>query len=179
MKDRLIAGFIGGLGAFVLIILALVFFGIYDYVPISILNPKNICDNFGIDKMNMIRELSQKGILLTPDEYTSHILGYYNTIITTLIASFVVFSFIGYFSMKSKMREQIQEELNVMLRESKPFQDTILSNINGRIEQEFVLYTEFDDLVDEVNSLRDDLDTLDESGKIKQTTTTNTTILQK
>jgi hypothetical protein len=155
MKDRMIAGFSGGLGTFILIIVTLVSLRIYDYVPISILNPTNMCDNLGVDKMNLIRELSQKGLLLTPEEYTNHILGYYNSIITLLIASFVVFSFIGYFSIKSRIKEQIQETLNDMLRDSKTFQNTILSNINGRIEDDFVQKIEYEALLEKVRILEE------------------------
>lgn len=178
MKDRLITGIVGGLCTFVLTLIVLIYFGIYDFVPISILNPKDISDNFGVDKINLIKELSQKGILLTPDEYTNRILGYYNSIITMLIASFVVFTFLGYLSIKSRIKEQIQEALNDMLRDSKTFEETIFANINGRIQDDFVQYSEFDELAEEVNNLiefKSDFENGTQSNTTQ--TTTSTTII--
>lgn len=163
IRTHIIAGCIGGLVFFILIIAILMIFGLYDYTLIKVLNPS--CFNATLDscKIEAIRELSEKGILLTPAEYTSHIVSYYNSIIMLLVGLFAIFSFIGYFSLRSKLREQIQESLIEMLRDSKEFDKTITENIMGRVTTGFVPNDTFEETSADVAILKEKLLQFEES----------------
>lgn len=158
MKKFIIAGGIGGILVFILLLIALIIFGAYDYAPVQILNPAIADHCLNNDKIALIQELSRNGTLLTPAEYTSHVVSYYNSIIMLLVALFAVFSFIAYFSLKSKMKEQIQESLIEMLRDSKAFDETITTNIYGKVTQEFLSLESAAQLKDEVDSLQQDME---------------------
>lgn len=163
MKKYIIAGCIGGFLVFIFLLMALIIFGAYDYAPVQILNPTKINHCLENDKIALIQELTKNGTLLSPSEYTSHIISYYNSIIMLLVGLFVIFSFIGYFSLKSKMKEQIQESLIEMLRDSKEFDKTISENIMGRVTNEFVPNEIFEEMNAEIAMLKEKLVKMEES----------------
>lgn len=88
MKRYVIAGSIGGLLVFICLLVALIIFGAYDYAPVQILNPAQVSHCLNNDKIAIIQELSRNGTLLTPAEYTNHVVSYYNSIIMLLVALF-------------------------------------------------------------------------------------------
>lgn len=163
MKKYIIAGCTGGLLVFIFLLMALIIFGAYDYAPVQILNPTKLNHCLENDKIALIKELTKNGTLLSPSEYTSHIISYYNSIIMLLVGLFVIFSFIGYFSLKSKMKEQIQESLIEMLRDSKEFDKTISENIMGRVTNEFVPNEIFEEINAEIAILKEKLVKMEES----------------
>lgn len=163
MKKYLIAGGIGGILVFIFLLIALIIFGAYDYTPVQILNPASVDHCLNNDKIALIQEMSRDGTLLTPAEYTSHVVSYYNSIIMLLVALFAVFSFIAFFSLKSKMKEQIQESLIEMLRDSKAFDETITTNIYGKVTQEFLSLESAEQLKDDIDSMHQELYDIKES----------------
>lgn len=160
MKKYIIAGSTGGIFVFACLLVTLIIFGAYDYVPVQILNPVKVNHCLDNDKIALIQELSRNGTLLTPAEYTNHVVNYYNSIIMLLVALLAIFSFIAYFSLKSKMKEHIQEALIEMLRDSKVFDETITTNIYGRVSQDFLPLDSAAQLKDEVDSLQQDIENI-------------------
>ena len=127
----------------------------HDFIAIRIINPsgsESILSH--CDKMSVIKELEAKGVLLTPNEYTNHVVSCYNSIIACLLGSLIIFSFLGYFSMKSKLKEQIQDALEDMMRDSKKFENTILDNVYGRVTEDFVEAEDFENLKKDVQELK-------------------------
>ena len=123
----------------------------HDFIAIRIINPSG---SESIDKMSVIKQLEAKGVLLTPNEYTNHVVSFYNSIIACLLGSLIIFSFLGYFSMKSKLKEQIQDALEDMMRDSKKFENTILDNVYGRVTEDFVEAEDFENLKKDVQELK-------------------------
>ena len=52
--------------------------------------------------------------------------------------------------MKSKLKEQIQDALEDMMRDSKKFENTILDNVYGRVTEDFVEAEDFENLKKDV-----------------------------
>lgn len=156
MKKYFFGGLMVGATLVIIVLIVAVLCKGHDFVPLRIINPCAI-ENDSIphsNKVAIIKELETKGILLTPDEYTSHIVSFYNSLIACLIGTLIVFSFLGYFSMKSKMKEQIQESLEDMMRDSKKFESTILENVYGRATEDFVQVEDFDNLKKDIQGLK-------------------------
>lgn len=100
MSKGFINGAIGAIFILMLIVVIIIFWAPIDVAPIYLLNPeKALCvqDSIAIDSikclhMEVLKDLENKGVLLTPNEYTSHISDYYNTLVTTVLGLFVLFS---------------------------------------------------------------------------------------
>ena len=147
----LVTGFVVVIATLVIIVLCKG----HDFVAVKIINPiggESILSH--CDKMAVIKELETKGVLLTPDEYTNHVVSLYNSIIACLLGSLIIFSFLGYFSIKSKLKEQIQEALEDMMRDSKKFENTILDNVYGRATEDFVEVVDFENLKKDIQELK-------------------------
>jgi ABC-type multidrug transport system fused ATPase/permease subunit len=147
----------GAIGA-IIVILAMLAISVW-FEPFNhkyILNPDKV-----IEKMNCIQEhltctqisvlkdLENKGLLLTPQEYTSHISSYYSTLVAFLIGLFVLFtvgSIIGIRitsrkeieEAKDDLREKLKTSLSNELKDSKSFYENIIGDILGRIEDDIV-----------------------------------------
>lgn len=156
MNKKFLWGLVVG-GVLVIVTLALiVLFKGHDFVAVRIINPSGSGSILShCDKMAVIKELETKGVLLTPDEYTNHVVSFYNFLIACVIGSLIIFSFLGYFSMKSKLKEQIQEALEDMLRDSKKFESTILDNVYGRVTEDFINVEDFENLKKDIQKMKD------------------------
>ena len=137
--ERILHGCIGGIAAIALVVILLAFFRCFGYSPVYILNNDKIeemsmfmqHDSMTMTKLETVKELEARGILLTPQEYMANIASHYNTIITFLIALFVVFSFIGYFAIRTQSKKDIQDKLDDMLDDSIKFRTETLKSIMG------------------------------------------------
>lgn len=157
---RIVSGLVGGIFVLLAIILYLSYSKAFDYKPIYIVNSEVKSDSLDIKSLQVLKELEIKGVLLTPSEYTSNIASYYNTLIAFLITLFIVFSFIGFFSMKIASKKDIQETLDEMLNDSLKFRGTVIESLYGKIEDEFVNKEEFskdiEDLQKQINNITQD-----------------------
>ena len=152
-----IAGLVGGLGVVILFLILFICFKCYDYSPLYITNTEvdmqfNGADSLDVAKLNLLKELEVKGILLTPSEYTSHISSFYNTVITFLIALFVIFSFLGYFSVRLASKRDIQAKLDEMLDDSLKFRETTVQSILPIISDTFISREELNGLLDDLEA---------------------------
>jgi uncharacterized membrane protein len=156
--ERVLHGFIGGIAAIALVVVLLAFSRCFEYSSIYVLNNEKLDqmslyvqnDSISLTKIAMIKELEAKGILLTPQEYTSNITSYYNTIIGFLIALFVVFSFIGYFAIRTQSKKDIQDQLNDMAEDSIKFRTTAMKPVLEMISDTFVTKEEQINAIDEL-----------------------------
>lgn len=96
-------------------------------------------------KVKLLQEMESKGILLTPQEYTSQISGFYSTIITFLIALFVVFTFIGYYSIRMFAKSDIKKIIDELIDDSIEFNERTTNAIKTKIVADFVPNEEFED----------------------------------
>lgn len=122
MKN-IFAGMLGALVIVLLLVLVIVWIKPFNYQAIYILNPQTVVadsltmDALSVNQISVLRELEDRGILLTPHEYTSHITSYYNTLIGLLIGLFILFSFISFWSIKNTAHREIEEAKNAIEKE--------------------------------------------------------------
>lgn len=161
-KERVLHGFIGGIAAIALVVILLAFFRCFEYSPVYILNNDRLeemsvfmqNDSIAMTKLEAVKELEAKGILLTPQEYTSNISSYYNAIIGFLIALFVVFSFIGYFAIRTQSKKDIQDQLNDMAEDSIKFRKATVDSVLETIGDVFATREE---QTNAIESLREEI----------------------
>ncbi|WP_321479722.1 hypothetical protein [uncultured Bacteroides sp.] len=145
-------------GLFITILVALLIgcnLNQYAVGPAHIINPKANIDSIFQheikDKANQIEQLKNKGILLTPQEYTNNLANYYNTIITVLIALLAVFSVISFFHLKFIAQEEVKKNVTELIRKSPEIQKILLENFQGKIDE--VLY----DIPDKIANLESNI----------------------
>lgn len=168
MKNNTLSGFIGGLTVVFFLIVVCVFFEPFNYKSVYIVNPEKVLakndpisqDSVVCSRIEILKDLEKKGILLTPSEYTSHISSYYSTLVAFLIGLFVLFTLGSIFSIKITSRKEIEEireeldnkenkikenlkkdireSLSELLRDSISFKESVLGAIYGRIEDDFI-----------------------------------------
>ncbi len=178
-----LSGVVGAMVVIVLLLIAACGFKLYDYSPIYIIgNNKasipvdSLCvQGYSTDslklvstKIELLKEMEAKGILLTPSEYTSQISSFYNTIITFLIFLFALFSFIGYYSIRLLSKKDVQKTIEDMLDDSVRFREQTTQSITAVISDTFATKDELDQLRNATDlSLRD-------IRSIRSTTTSST-----
>lgn len=156
--ERILHGCIGGIVTVALVVSLLALFRCFGYSPIYILNNDKLeemsvfmqNDSIATTKFEAIKELEAKGILLTPQEYTSNISSYYNTLISFLIALFFVFSFIGYFAIRTQSKKDIQDKLDDMLDDSIKFRTETIKSVMGIIGGTFATKEDIDEMREEI-----------------------------
>lgn len=166
IKSNIVSGLVGGVFVSGVIIILLACCKLHDYSPIYILNSsKSVMSadslyyseitsidklNVSSEKMKLLKELETKGVLLTPQEYTAQIASYYNTIITFLIALFVMFSFIGYFSIRLASKKDVLNTINELMDDSVQFRSRTTESITTIFADSFVSK-------EELNSVKEEL----------------------
>lgn len=163
-------GLLGG-SLFVGIVLIILFrIEGYNYMPVMVINHSNdtttICS-----KTDIIHELENKGIIVTPQEYTNHISNYYNTILTFLVSLFVIFSVISYFHLKYVAEEKIYKSVKELLINSYEVKNTIKDTIQGLADDEYVGKEELETYVNEKISALEE--------RVEEYTSYNETIIQE
>ena len=110
-----------------------------NYYPIKndtirhqyVLNDVNI-------KIKQMEDLYNKGVFLTPQEYTNNIISFYNTIIVLLICLLTSFSILSLVQInqlvKSKVDSLVREELLHLLKDEEFSKQYITNNIIGLID---------------------------------------------
>lgn len=149
------AGIGGAIFVFVLLIIGLIVFKAHNYVLIHIINSESASFEY-LDKIESVRHLKENGLVLTPSEYTSNIAGFYNTIITLIIALFGAFAIITYRISKRNVQDQVNEEvektLSKIMMDSKEFDNKVFNAIYSKMSQEFATIEQLQALDDSVNS---------------------------
>jgi hypothetical protein len=160
--SHILSGFIGA-AILILVLLAItVWLKPFNYQAVCVVNTGKVtADSLKIDSLTcpqiaVLQDLEDKGVLLTPQEYTSHIAEYYNTLVGFLIGLFVLFSFVSFWSMKNtaqkdieeaktkmkedfeKAKETIKKEMIDDLKDSQSFISSLIEKIIGYIEDDVV-----------------------------------------
>jgi len=128
---NILAGMIGALFIAFVSIGVVIWGKPFDYQAIYVINPKTAIadslktDTLTINQISVLKDLESKGILLTPQEYTSHITNYYNTLVGFLIGLFILFSFVSFWSIKNTAKKDIEEAKTKMKEEFEKAKETI------------------------------------------------------
>lgn len=133
-----LSGMFGGAAILAIIILVCVFSLKLHSYNVGVLNPNQL-DSLTINenRIDLINKLHIEGAVLTPQEYTSNIVSYYNTAITLLVFLFILFSFISYFHLKFVSHEQILKILGDKMKDSKEMEKIISEAISGKADDKY------------------------------------------
>lgn len=193
MKNNTLSGFIGGLTVALFLVAACVFFEPFNYKSIYVVNPEKVLtnddsirqDSVICSRIEILKDLENKGILLTPGEYTSHISSYYSTLVAFLIGLFVLFTIGSIFSIKitskkeieeireeldykeskikDNLKKDIRESLSELLRDSISFKESVISAIYGRIEDDLITRSDKENIDKKLSKVEEDIIFLFES----------------
>lgn len=165
----------------------------FNYKQIYISNPEKVIEvkdssndeYLTCERIALLQELEEKGLLLTPQEYTSHISSYYSTLVAFLIGLFVLFTIGSIYSIKvtskkeideakkdlddreknikENLKKEIKENLSELLRDSISFKETVVSAIYGRVEDDLITKEDKDIVDKRIDKLEEDIILLYES----------------
>ena len=176
--SNILAGMVGALFIALVLIWITVWVKPFDYKAVYIINPEmTVTDSLKTEtltcnQISILKDLENKGILLTPHEYTSQISSYYSTLVAFLIGLFVLFtvgSIIGIRltsrkeieEAKDDLREKLKLSLANELKDSKTFNESIINDILGRIEDDLITKTDkelIDKNIDDITHKQIDLE---------------------
>jgi hypothetical protein len=152
-KSYILSGLIGS-SILILILLSITtWLKPFNYQAVYIVNPKTVTnpsrtEALTCNQIAVLKDLENKGILLTPQEYTSQISDYYSTLVAFLIGLFVLFTIGSIYGIsitskkeieesKQNIKEELKESLAGEIRDSKSFNesiaDTVQKNMTGII----------------------------------------------
>lgn len=157
--------FSGILGGAVLVtIIIIITMTSFEFHSYKIVNASR-CDTTynNVAKVKLLKELEKEGVLLTPQEYTSNIASYYNTLITILIFLFILFSFLSYFHLKFLAKEQLQEQVLKIfedkIKDSKQMEKIIIEAFAGKADDKYASIESVEALNEKIeNFLQDNYD---------------------
>lgn len=179
----------GAIGAVVVVLLGIViltWFSPIDVAPVYMLNPQVALDSIQTmqldslrcEHLEVLKDLESKGVLLTPADYTSHISSFYNSLIAVLVGMFVIFSIGSVYVMKATSKREIEdlkqdvknetrnhilEQLNNLLNDSIAFQETTITALYGRIEDDIVTSDQMETVESTIEKLQNDIQLLYDS----------------
>lgn len=179
----------GIIGAVVVVLIGIVFLtwiSPIDVAPVYMLNPQvaldsiqtTQLDSLRCEHLEVLRDLESKGVLLSPADYTSHISSFYNSLIAVLVGMFVIFSIGSVYVMKATSKREIEdlkqevknetrthilEQLNNLLNDSIAFQETTITALYGRIEDDIVTSDQMETVESTIEKLQNDIQLLYDS----------------
>ncbi|WFE84173.1 hypothetical protein [Parabacteroides chongii] len=193
MGNNTISGIIGGVTVIMFLLVVCAFFEPFNYKSVYIANPNGVLiennsiinDTITCSRIEVLKDLENKGLLLTPGEYTSHISSYYSTLVTFLIGLFVLFTVGSIYSIKitskkeiedikneldnreskiqDKLKSNIRDSLNELLRDSISFKESVINALYGRIEDELVTVSDKEIIERKLSELEENINLLYET----------------
>lgn len=76
----------------------------------------------------LIQKLHKDKLILTPQEYTNNVVGYYNILVVVMASLMVVFSIISLFHFRNSIKEQVSEKIEDVVS-NKVFQGEIVNRL--------------------------------------------------
>lgn len=152
LKDNkqgyIITGSVSALCTIVLIVMLIVFFGGFRYRNIVMLNTNQLTkeetrSSITVPEAELLNQLHQKGVLMTPSEYTGHLATYYDTLVAFLAILFVLFSVIGYFGIRNISRKEVAQVAKDVLSDSYELKIGLKTMIMGEIDENMVLAEDY------------------------------------
>ena len=193
MKNHITSGCVGAIVTILILFVACAFFEPFHYKPVYILNPQKVLspkdsitnDSLKCLHIEVLKDLENKGLLLTPSEYTSHISSYYSTLVAFLIGLFVLFTIGNIYALRitskkeiedireeldnkekeirENLKRNIKESLNELLRDSISFKESAVDALYGRIEDELITRSDKEIIDNKLRQLEEDVKLLFES----------------
>jgi hypothetical protein len=147
----LASGALGAILALAITVAIVVWLRPFDYKAVVIVQQEQ--RNRGkqpvltIPEKELFNSMRNKGVLLTPAEYTNNMISYYNTLIAFLAIFFVVFTVFGYIAIRSQSKKEIKEEARDILLDSATFRKDVIETIRGDFDQAYLSHEEYDEML--------------------------------
>ncbi len=177
IKECLLSGAVGATVIILIGIIIYVMVSPINVAPVYMLNTSCVTDSVQSQQLDSLRcehlevlkDLENKGLLLSPVEYTSHLSSFYNGLIAFLIGLFVIFTIGGIVAVRFISRREIEEakqeiknetqgqilsKLSSMMNDSKSFQETTLNALTGRFEDRIITQDQFDVVESSIEELK-------------------------
>lgn len=202
-RYHFLSGIIGAVAVILVGLAVLTWIAPIDVAPVYMLNPEAAIDSIQsmhldslrCEHIEVLKDLELKGVLLNPAEYTSHISSFYNSLIAVLVGMFVIFSIGSVYVMKSTSKREIEdlkqevknetrnhilEQLNNLLNDSIAFQETTVTALYGRIEDDIVTSDQMEAVESTIEKLQNDIQLLyDSINEIEEHLAASETISEK
>jgi hypothetical protein len=157
-----LSGILGGIIVILFLIAVGTFWKPFNYVGVLLVNPVHQTDSLrsSPEKLDVLNDLRNQGVLLTPEEYTSRLGDYYNTLVAFLAVMFVFFTLVSLYNIKdsakteiesrilalheeqrqmdARLADKIREQTISMMNDSKSFNDAVITALKGKSEDELV-----------------------------------------
>lgn len=111
-------------------------------------------------KNKILREEVQAGRLLTANQMSEKITGYYDKLIDVLIALFVVFTVVSYFAIRNVSKKEVRDEAREILQDSSKFKGDVLENLRGEFDGAYLSHDEYDEIL---RTVQEDIVSIKES----------------
>ena len=144
----IITGSVSTLCTIVVIAMLFVCYGGFRYRNIVMLDTNQLSKeevqtSITVPEAELLNQLHQKGVLMTPSEYTGHLATYYDTLVAFLAILFVLFSVIGYFGIQNISRKEVAQVAKDVLNDSYELKTGLKTMIMGEIDENMVLVEDY------------------------------------
>lgn len=154
-------GFVGAILMLIIVIGVVVWLKPFDYQAVVIVEQTRFTNEndqmLTSPEVELMSSLRDKGVLLTPAEYTNNIIGYYNTLIAFLAIFFVVFTVAGYFAIRNMSKKEVRDEAREILQDSSRFKEDVLSVLRGEFDGEYLSHEDYDE---QLQSMQEDISSI-------------------
>lgn len=97
------------------------------------------------------------GRLMTADQMSDKITGYYDKLIDVLIALFVLFTVISYFAIRNLSKKEVRDEAREILQDSSKFKGDVLEVLRGEFDGAYLSHEDYDE---QLKTMQEDIASL-------------------
>lgn len=125
---------------------------------------------------NIFREEIKAGRLMTADQMSEKITGYYDKLIDVLIALFVIFTVVSYFAIRNMSKKEVRDEAREILQDSSKFKTDVLDVLRGEFDGAYLSHEDYDE---QLKTMQEDIVSLKEKKEDVMHTTKKETVRRR
>lgn len=141
--------------------------GVVDWSQLQVDSTGVVRLSTGIDsasyvalRENILREEIKAGRMMTADEMSERITGYYDKLIDVLIALFVIFTVISYIAIRNLSKKEVRDEAREILQDSSRFKTDVLDVLRGEFDGAYLSHEDYDE---QLKTMKEDIASLKNS----------------
>lgn len=142
-------------GAILTLVIGMLVFELVDYRAFSIINIDALVEreslaakyvsDLTVAEVEALRKLEARGVLLSPQEYVSHIVSYFNSLLTLFSVFIGIMAIVCVFIVRRTARYDIEDYIT-------EHPEVIINKMQGDAEDSFISRGTFDDYMEEFTS---------------------------
>lgn len=106
---------------------------------------------------NILHEEIKAGRMVTADEMSERITGYYDKLIDVLIALFVIFTVVSYIAIRNMSKKEVRDEAREILQDSSRFKTDVLDVLRGEFDGAYLSHEDYDE---QLKTMKEDIASL-------------------